>query len=237
MTRRAQGLGLRQTRFREPTGLSPENVSTPREAIALLRAAIAHPVLGPITRRVEYDAHPVARPPVKYVTTHRPAARANTQVAGGKTGYNDAARYCLVLAARVGGRNVGMALLGAEGKMTRFGDVARVSDWIVLHRARKEPVGGAATVVAASPGAGPPPPGTPTPTPPPPGTPAPTAPPSPGPPVGSPAGAAGAAASPAAAAPAAGNPAPGAGVAGPAAGAAAQPPAAAPTPPVGSAKL
>jgi hypothetical protein len=28
-----------------------------------------------------------------------------------------------------------MALLGTEGKLTRFGDVARVVDWIVSHKA------------------------------------------------------------------------------------------------------
>ena len=55
---------------------------------------------------------------------------------GGKTGFNNAARYCLVLAARVGGRTLAMAFLGTEGELTRFGDVARVSDWVVARRAR-----------------------------------------------------------------------------------------------------
>ena len=96
-----------------------------------------HPVLGPITRRVEYDAHPVGRAPIRYSNTHRPAARSNTVVLGGKTGFNNAARYCLVLAAEVGGRTLGMAFLGTEGELTRFGDVGRVSDWVVAYRARK----------------------------------------------------------------------------------------------------
>jgi D-alanyl-D-alanine carboxypeptidase len=57
-------------------------------------------------------------------------------VLGGKTGFNNAARYCLVFAARVGGRRLGMAFLGTEGERTRFGDVARVSDWVVARRSR-----------------------------------------------------------------------------------------------------
>lgn len=145
MTKRAAQMGLKQTRFREPTGLSPENVSTPRETILMLRAATEHPVLGPIVRKHEYDAHPVGRPPIRYVSTHKPAVRNNTQVLGGKTGYNDAARYCLVLAAKVDGRSYGMAFLGTEGKMTRFGDVARVADWLVVHKPALTP---AATAVA-----------------------------------------------------------------------------------------
>ncbi|MBN2574178.1 MAG: D-alanyl-D-alanine carboxypeptidase [Deltaproteobacteria bacterium] len=139
MNRKVASLGLRHTRFREPTGLSGDNQSTPRETIALLRAAMAHPVLGPILQRIEYDAHPVSKPAIRYVNTHRPAARANVQVLGGKTGYNDAARYCLVIVAKISGRNCGMALLGTEGDRTRFGDVARVADWIVTHKPKRAP--------------------------------------------------------------------------------------------------
>jgi D-alanyl-D-alanine endopeptidase (penicillin-binding protein 7) len=139
MTRKAAQLGLPHTRFREPTGLSPENVSTPRETLAMLRAAMANPLLGPVLRRVEYEAHPVTRSAIRYVNTHRPAHRRNMEILGGKTGYNDVARYCLVLAFRVEGRSYGMAFLGTEGKLTRFGDVARTTDWIALHRPARPP--------------------------------------------------------------------------------------------------
>lgn len=144
MNRKVASLGLRLTRFREPTGLSQENQSTPREVIVLLKTAIKHPILGPIVRRHEYNAHPVSRPPIKYFSTHRPAARSNLQVLGGKTGYNDAARYCLVFAAQIQGRNYGMAFLSTEGELTRFGDVARVADWIIAHKPKT-------TVVTPSP--------------------------------------------------------------------------------------
>jgi D-alanyl-D-alanine carboxypeptidase len=100
---------------------------------------MAHPVLGPIVKRPEYDAHPVSRPPIHYNSTHRPAARGNIQVLGGKTGYNDNARYCLVIAARIDGHNYGIGLLGTEGDLTRFGDVARIADWLVAHKPKPGP--------------------------------------------------------------------------------------------------
>jgi D-alanyl-D-alanine endopeptidase (penicillin-binding protein 7) len=134
MTAKARSLGLKHTRFHDPTGLSVENVSTPRETILLLQAVMRHPILGPITRRVEYQAHPVGRPAITYVNTYRPAIRGNVEVLGGKTGYNDDARYCLVLAAKVEGKTCFMSFLSNEGKMTRFGDVARVADWMVARR-------------------------------------------------------------------------------------------------------
>jgi D-alanyl-D-alanine endopeptidase (penicillin-binding protein 7) len=134
MNAKARQLGLKNTRFQEPTGLSVNNVSTPREVIVMLKQVIAHPVLGPITRRGEYDAHPVGKPPIKYMNTDRAAARSNVQLVGGKTGYNDFARYCLTVATKIDGHTYYMAFLGDEGKLTRFGDVARVADWIVSHK-------------------------------------------------------------------------------------------------------
>jgi D-alanyl-D-alanine endopeptidase (penicillin-binding protein 7) len=147
MNAKARALGLKNTRFFEPTGLSPNNVSTPRETIKMLRAVMDHPVLGAITQRVEYDAHPVGKPPIKYINTDHAASRGTIQVLAGKTGYNDVARYCLVVATRIDGRLYFMSFLSNEGKLTRFGDVARVADWIVAHR----PKGTAPVAAAPSP--------------------------------------------------------------------------------------
>lgn len=136
MNKKVRELGLKHTRFREPTGLSIENVSTPRETIAMLGAVMKEPVLAAIVRKVEYEAHPVGRPPLKYVNTHKPAHRGGIQVLGGKTGYNNAARYCLVIVVKLDGHGYAMSFLADEGKLTRFGDVARVADWIRLHKAK-----------------------------------------------------------------------------------------------------
>jgi D-alanyl-D-alanine endopeptidase (penicillin-binding protein 7) len=150
MNARVRALGLKNTRFFEPTGLSPNNVSTPRETIKMLRAVMEHPLLAPITQRVEYDAHPVGKPPIRYINTDHAASRGTIQVLAGKTGYNDVARYCLVVATRIDGRLYFMSFLSNEGKLTRFGDVARVADWILAHRP-KGTAPSAAPVVASAP--------------------------------------------------------------------------------------
>lgn len=153
MTKTVRALGLKHTRFREPTGLSRENVSTPRETIAMLSATLAHPTLAGVLGRLEYSAHPVSRPSIPYVNTYKPALRRNTEILGGKTGFNDFARYCLVLCARVDGRKLGLAFLGAEGKLTRFGDFARVADWVVATKPHPKPTPPLGTGMAAAPGA------------------------------------------------------------------------------------
>jgi D-alanyl-D-alanine endopeptidase (penicillin-binding protein 7) len=154
MNAQARRLGLKSTRFHEPTGLSTANVSTPREVITMLKAVIAHPVLGPITRRAEYDAHPVGKPPIHYNNTDHPAQRGKIQLLGGKTGYNDDARYCLVVATKIDERVYYMAFLANEGKMTRFGDVARVADFVVAHPPRPGTPGAKPEMVAKADGSG-----------------------------------------------------------------------------------
>ena len=149
MTAEAKSLGLKNTRFHDPTGLSVENVSTPRETIAMLKAVMSHPVLGPITHRLQYDAHPVGKPPITYNNTYKPAVRTNIQVLGGKTGYNDDARYCLVIATKIDGHTYFMSFLSNEGKLTRFGDVARVADWVVARRPAKGPAATTTALVSA----------------------------------------------------------------------------------------
>ena len=136
MTAKAKELGLVHTRFHDPTGLSPENVSTPRDTIVMLRAVMKQPVLAGITHRLTYEAHPVGRPPIVYNNTYKPAIRRGVEVLAGKTGYNDEARYCLVIATHIAGQTYFMSFLSNEGKLTRFGDVARVADWILLHKAK-----------------------------------------------------------------------------------------------------
>jgi serine-type D-Ala-D-Ala endopeptidase (penicillin-binding protein 7) len=148
MNAKAHELGLKNTRFSEPTGLSPNNVSTPRETIKMLRAAMAQPLLASIMERVEYDAHPVGKPSLRYINTDHAAARGNIQVLAGKTGYNDVARYCLVVATKIDAHPYYMAFLSNEGKLTRFGDVARVADWLASHKPKGQ---AAAPVVAAAP--------------------------------------------------------------------------------------
>jgi D-alanyl-D-alanine endopeptidase (penicillin-binding protein 7) len=162
MNAKARELGLKNTRFLEPTGLSPSNVSTPRETIKMLKAAMAQPLLASVMERVEYDAHPVGKPSLKYINTDHAAARSNVQVLAGKTGYNDIARYCLVVATKIDGRTYFMSFLSNEGKLTRFGDVARVADWIASHKPKgpaapapipNAPAAAPAPVVATAPAA------------------------------------------------------------------------------------
>jgi D-alanyl-D-alanine endopeptidase (penicillin-binding protein 7) len=135
MTSRARELGLAKTIFAEPTGLSAQNVSTAHEVALMLQEVTKRPRLQAIMAKRSY-----------WMTAHLPNGRTqryeirNTDrllqsrefsVIGGKTGFTNLARYCLAIAVRtVEHGDLGMVLMGAEGKLTRFADVRRIYQWL-----------------------------------------------------------------------------------------------------------
>jgi D-alanyl-D-alanine endopeptidase (penicillin-binding protein 7) len=129
MNEKARALGLKKTKFTDPTGLNG-NVSTPREVAIALRASLEDPVLKEIMSTPEtviYSAD--GRLAVQYFNTNVSLRVGRFHVLGGKTGYTDEARYCLAIAAEIGGRRLGMVFLGAQGELTRFADFSRSAQW------------------------------------------------------------------------------------------------------------
>lgn len=143
MNVRSKSLGLKKTHFGDPTGLDYRNVSTPREVIAMLQAALKQPLIAQIVRTTQHVARSTTKPrdSVEYSNTDLLLRGSRHHIHGGKTGYNDQAGYCFVVAARVQvpsreapmgkPREVAMAFLGEEGKLTRFADFDRAAQWLV----------------------------------------------------------------------------------------------------------
>ncbi len=136
MTSRARELGLAKTIFSEPTGLSPNNVSTAHEVALMLQEVTKRPRLQAIMAKRSYwmTAHlPGGKRTQRYEirNTDRLLQSRDFSVIGGKTGFTNLARYCLAIAVRtVEHGDLGMVLMGAEGKLTRFADVRRIYQWL-----------------------------------------------------------------------------------------------------------
>ncbi|HZS41922.1 MAG TPA: serine hydrolase [Polyangia bacterium] len=133
MNAKASELGLKNTRFQDPVGLNSNNTSTPRDLVGLLRAAMKNPIITDITQKAHYVAHPVGKPgwTIEYTNTDVIARSGKWEVITGKTGYTDLALYCLAIAVKLSDEHpVAMVFLGAVGKMTRFGDFSRVTQWL-----------------------------------------------------------------------------------------------------------
>lgn len=131
MNQTALRLGLTHTRFTDPTGLRG-NVSTAKEMAVAFGAALADPVLAEILGTREVTIRSVHSRPqnIHYRNTNLALHGDRYHVLGGKTGFTNAAGYCLLIAARIGARPVVMVFLGEQHERTRFGDFDRVARWM-----------------------------------------------------------------------------------------------------------
>jgi D-alanyl-D-alanine endopeptidase (penicillin-binding protein 7) len=130
MNKVAKKLNLKRTKFTDTSGLRG-NVSTAREMAVALRAALTDETLREIMHEDFVEVISKDRyAKIGYGTTNQPLVAKRYDVIGGKTGYTKPAGYCFVTAARFEKHEVVMAFLGANEKLTRFGDFNRVAAWI-----------------------------------------------------------------------------------------------------------
>jgi serine-type D-Ala-D-Ala endopeptidase (penicillin-binding protein 7) len=130
MNKLAKDLGLTHTKFVDASGLRG-NQSTAREIALALRTTLEDKVLREIMGTSEATIVSKDRSArIDYRTTNLPLASSKYRITGGKTGFTSAAGYCYITGAELAGRKVVVALLGAPGKLTRFGDFGRIAGWL-----------------------------------------------------------------------------------------------------------
>jgi D-alanyl-D-alanine endopeptidase (penicillin-binding protein 7) len=129
MNRKARELGMRDTRYVEPTGLSSENQSSARDLTQLVRAAMAHPIIRELSTSLEASV-PVGSKQVQFRNTNGLVRNPEWEIGLQKTGYIAAAGRCVVMQAELAGRKLIMVLLDSAGKYSRIGDAERLRKWI-----------------------------------------------------------------------------------------------------------
>ena len=139
----AADLGLPHTRFDDATGIRG-NASTARELALAMRQALRDRLLARImtTRHARVVSQSGAIT-ASYTSTVQPLWEARYKILGGKTGHTDGAGYCLVISAKVAGRGVVMALLGARTSQARFDDFAQLTAWLERAASGDSPVAAA----------------------------------------------------------------------------------------------
>jgi serine-type D-Ala-D-Ala endopeptidase (penicillin-binding protein 7) len=129
MNAKAKLLGMKDSRFVEPTGLSSRNQSSAYDLAQLVDAAYQHPKLR------EYSTSagtlvPVGEKLVQYNNTNRLVSHPEWDIGLQKTGFISEAGQCLVMQAKVAGRKLIMVFLDSAGKLSRIGDAERVRKWV-----------------------------------------------------------------------------------------------------------
>ncbi len=125
MNAKAQALGMTSTRFIEPTGLSSDNVSSPHDLARLLRAASQRPLIHRYSTDTEYDVE-INNRTQTFRNTNLLVRKPDWDIKVSKTGYINEAGECLVMLARINGRDLAIVLLDSQGKLSRIGDAVRI---------------------------------------------------------------------------------------------------------------
>jgi D-alanyl-D-alanine endopeptidase (penicillin-binding protein 7) len=129
MNVKAQSLGLTETRFEDPVGLSSGNVSTAQELARMVDAAYQYLLIREFTTR-EDAAVQLGYRTMKFRNSNRLVRSPRWQIGLSKTGFIDEAGRCLVMQAKVAQRPMLIVLLDAQGKQTRFADADRIKRWM-----------------------------------------------------------------------------------------------------------
>lgn len=129
MNAKAQLLGMHDTRYVEPTGLSNRNQSSARDLATLVGAASAHPIIRELSTSPAAQVD-VGKRQLAYRTTNRLVLNPEWDIGLQKTGYISEAGQCLVMQAQLAGRKLIMVLLDSAGKYSRIGDAERLREWL-----------------------------------------------------------------------------------------------------------
>lgn len=124
MNKQAHKLGLNSTRFRDPSGLSAGNLSTPYEIARLTQAALEKPEILNATSQPEYNLYSIAANKKILKNTNRLLNDHTTTIIAGKTGHTYAAGYNVTVKAITNsGRGVIISVVGAPTRQASFDDV------------------------------------------------------------------------------------------------------------------
>lgn len=129
MNAKARLLGMTDTRYVEPTGLSSQNQSSARDLAVLVNVAHSDPLLREFSTSPGYEIA-VGKKMLQYNNTNRLVHSATWDIGLQKTGYISEAGRCLVMQAQVSGRKLIMVFLDSAGKFSRLGDAERVRSWV-----------------------------------------------------------------------------------------------------------
>ena len=129
MNRKALALGMKDTHYVEPTGLSSRNQSSATDLAVLVREVDKHPLIKQLSTSPDYQVALGARN-VQFRNTNGLVRSGEWDIGVQKTGYITEAGRCLVMQAQLSGRKLIMVLLDSAGKYSRIGDAERIRKWV-----------------------------------------------------------------------------------------------------------
>jgi D-alanyl-D-alanine endopeptidase (penicillin-binding protein 7) len=137
MNAKAAAIGMPDSHFSDPTGLSSGNVANARDLARMVRAASAYPLIRQYSTASDATVDLGSRQ-VTFRSTNRLIDDPAWEIGMQKTGYISEAGKCLVMQARIEARTMIIVLLDASGAQSRFADAQRLRRWMT-ERLRLDP--------------------------------------------------------------------------------------------------
>jgi D-alanyl-D-alanine endopeptidase (penicillin-binding protein 7) len=129
MNAKAQALGMKDTRYVEPTGLSSLNQSSASDLAMLVKAAHEHQIIRELSTSLEHQVA-IGRRQLQFRNTNGLVRSPAWDIGLQKTGYISEAGRCVVMQAQLAGRKIILVLLDSAGQYSRMGDAERLRKWL-----------------------------------------------------------------------------------------------------------
>jgi len=129
MNAKAKALGMNDTHFENPTGLTSQNVSSARDLVKMVNAAYQYPMIRRFSTDRSYEVNTGKRM-LAYNSTNALVRNPTWDIGLQKTGFINEAGECLVMQATINGHPMIIVLLDSSGKYSRFADATRLRTWL-----------------------------------------------------------------------------------------------------------
>ncbi len=129
MNQKAQSIGMPSTQFADASGLSSDNTSTVQDLVKLTAVVDRYASIREQSTADELTVHNGKRP-ITFGNSNRLVKNSGWDLRIQKTGFTSEAASCLIVHGKVDGRPITIALLGATGRLSKFGDAQRIRDWL-----------------------------------------------------------------------------------------------------------
>ena len=145
MNKKAQSLGMEDTYYKDPTGLSYENMSSAKDLVILINEASKNDLIRKFSTTTSYKVDRNKKNVIRqsFVNTNPIVRASRMEVIVQKTGFISAAGRCLVMQAKISGKNISMVFMNSKGKNGRFLDALTANKFVkkILGSNKKPPVG------------------------------------------------------------------------------------------------
>lgn len=140
MNAKARALGMTNTHFVEPTGLSEKNVSSARDLTLMVQAAAKYALIKDLSTTPKKDIR-FSKPSytLAFYNTNPLIQNHTWNIQLTKTGFINEAGRCLVMLTNINDRPLIMVLLDSYGKRSHVGDASRIRHWLETGNSTRVP--------------------------------------------------------------------------------------------------